>query len=461
MVPDKPSTTAPVAPVPAVPCVLFVDDEPSILNALRRVVRPAGYRILIAEGGEAGLALLAQESVDLVVSDMRMPGMDGAQFLQEVRRRWPKIQRVLLTGYADIGSTIAAINLGEIHRYIAKPWDDQELLLALREGLARRELERENERLQALTQQQNEELTRVNASLEARVKARTAEIEQINAMLEQAYGELERNFLLSMDVFAGLLELRQQGAAGYCRKVANLAKAVAAALKLSPSEQQDVFVAGLLHEVGKISLPDQLLGRPLSTLNAEEQTRVRRHVLAAESALMPLAALQRVARLVRMQHERVDGHGGPDGLQGDDLPLAAQALGVAVEYQAMVHGRLSVKPPSPKEAQRIVAGFKGTHYRAEVTEAFLAVVESMNTADDDRQIDAVELRPGMVLARDLLSAKGNLLLAAGYRFDERVVRQIHEYVRREGSRLSLYIKPFDAAAAPGAARGVAAPETTV
>src|SRR3954466_6348993 len=100
--------------------LLCVDDEPNILSALRRLFRSKGYRVLTAEGGAAGLALLEQEEVDLIISDMRMPEMDGAQFLESARARRPDAVRILLTGQADIQSILAAINRGEIYRYITK-----------------------------------------------------------------------------------------------------------------------------------------------------------------------------------------------------------------------------------------------------------------------------------------------------------------------------------------------------
>jgi DNA-binding NtrC family response regulator len=138
--------------------LLFVDDEPNILSSLRRLFRPLGYRILTAESGAAGLEILGKEEVDLVVSDMRMPSMDGAHFLEAVRQRWPGVTRILLTGYSDINSTVNAINRGEIYRYIAKPWDDHDITLIVREALERRRLENENQRLLDLTQSQNEAL---------------------------------------------------------------------------------------------------------------------------------------------------------------------------------------------------------------------------------------------------------------------------------------------------------------
>ena len=147
------------------PSLLLVDDEASILSSLRRLLRPSGYRVHTAESGAAGLEVLAREDIDLIISDMRMPEMDGARFLEEARKRWPQVSRILLTGHSDVTSTIAAINRGEIYRYIAKPWDDNDLLLTIRDALERSRLKAENIRLLALTQTQNDELWRLNTCL--------------------------------------------------------------------------------------------------------------------------------------------------------------------------------------------------------------------------------------------------------------------------------------------------------
>ena len=170
--------------------LLLVDDEDNILNSLRRVLRNEPYHLLTTGSGEAALDLLEQQPVDLVISDARMPGMDGATLLSEVQQRWPQCLRILLTGYADITTTVKAINEGQIYRYISKPWDDDELRLIIRQALAFQHSERERLRLEALTREQNERLQELNASLEQRVRDRTAELQQTADMLDLAYAEL-------------------------------------------------------------------------------------------------------------------------------------------------------------------------------------------------------------------------------------------------------------------------------
>ena len=200
--------------------LLAVDDEPNILAALRRLFRATGWRILTAGHADEALALLGTEPVDAVLSDMRMPGMDGVQLLERVSQGWPHTARLLLTGQADLGSTIAAINRGRLHRYIAKPWNDDELMLTLRQVAERQQLEAEKQALERLTLRQNDELKALNAGLEARVALRTQELAAAN-------DRLKRNYLTSIKAFTALIELRGSAQVGHARQVADLARRIA------------------------------------------------------------------------------------------------------------------------------------------------------------------------------------------------------------------------------------------
>ncbi len=423
------------------PSLLLVDDEASILSSLRRLLRPGGYRVFTAESGAAGLEILARENIDLVVSDMRMPEMDGARFLEEVRQRWPQVARILLTGYSDVASTIAAINRGEIYRYIAKPWDDSELLLTIDATLEHARLKAENVRLLALTRAQNEELRGLNAGLERRVRERTAEIEDVNSLLTQANNQLKQNFIISIKMFSGLIEMRGGAIAGHSRRVADLARRTAEKMGLEGREQQDIFLAGLLHDIGKIGFADPLLTTPVARMNGEERGRYRKHPLAGEQALMPLDQLKGVSLSIRSHHERFDGEGWPDGLQGLGIPLAARILAVANDYDGLQHGALFDKRLSESEAQEMIIKGRGRRYDRRVVDAFLDMLGGTPPQRPAETLVApVDLRPGMVLARDLSGRDGALLLAADYLLDAVIIRQIQEYAQREGPIPPLHIR---------------------
>ena len=271
-----------------------------------------------------GLEIMARETIDLVVSDMRMPEMNGAQFLQKVNEQWPDTIRILLTGYAEIGATIDAINKGHIYRYISKPWEDNDIVLAIKQALHQKQLEKANQGLEELTRKQNEELKDLNANLEQKVKARTEEVRQTMGFLEVAHEKLKKGFITSIRVFSNLIEMREGVMAGHSHRVAELSRAIAQQMGMAEAEVQDVFLAALLHDVGKIGLPDYLLEKPFANLTNEERLEVIKHPVKGQTALMALEQLQGAAKLIRSHHEHFDGLGFPDKLHGLEIPLGAQ-----------------------------------------------------------------------------------------------------------------------------------------
>lgn len=417
--------------------LLCVDDEPNILSALRRLFRPHGYDVTLAGSAAEGLALLGEQAVDLVISDMRMPEMSGAQFLEQVHLRWPDTMRILLTGYADIASTIDAVNKGQIFRYVSKPWSDEDLLLTVRQALERKALEREKLRLEALTASQNEELREINATLEARVQERTVALQQANE-------RIKASFLTSIKVFANLMELRGSVLAGHSRRVADLARRIAHHMGLEGQAVQDVFLAGLLHDIGKIGLPDMLLARSLTDMGGEDVALYRKHPIAGEQALMALEDLREAAQLVRWHHERFDGKGYPDGLIGELIPLGARILAIANDFDGLQIGIISPRRMSAEAASRLIVDYSGRRYDPAVVEAFLAVTVApeASTADGDEQALTIDmLEPGMVLARDLMSKQGYLLLAAEFMLTRGIIRQIADYAEAESlPRLQVFVR---------------------
>ncbi len=415
--------------------LLLVDDEPNILNALKRLFRRTGYEIHTAESGMAGLKILEETPVDLIISDMRMPEMNGAEFLEQAAQLRPEAMRLLLTGYSDINATIEAINKGKIYGYISKPWNETELSLTVKQALEQKALRDERDRLYALTQKQNAELKQLNATLEDKVKQRTKQ-------LRLAHKRLKESYFASIPVFASLVRLREEGGAeGHSKRVADHARAVAEKLGLDNEQVRDIYFAGLLHDIGKITLPDEIAGKHEGEMSFPERDRYRKHTQTAESILMTLEPLQNSAHIIAGIHEQFNGKGYPKGLKGEDIPLGARILAIANDYDKLIHGQLLGEKLSAVDA--IAWMRESPRYDPYLLTEFIHVLE--NEGETEGSVRELRLRPeqlkeGMILSRNLLNSDGMLLLAKGYVLREPMLSRIQQFARQEGEHFVIHVE---------------------
>ncbi len=164
--------------------ILCVDDERNVLRSLRRLLLDSDYEILTAMSGDEGLALLGRESpVQIVISDYRMPGMNGVDFLKEVCQHWPHTVRIVLSGYADASAIVGAINEGQIYKFIPKPWNDDELKVAISNALDRYFMQQKNIQLTMELESKNRELREINDNLERIVEEKTEDLIMHNRIL--------------------------------------------------------------------------------------------------------------------------------------------------------------------------------------------------------------------------------------------------------------------------------------
>lgn len=414
--------------------LLCVDDEPGILHALERLLRLDGYRVLCASSGLEGLEMLEKEAVDIVISDMQMPGMSGAEFLARARSRWPQTLRIVLTGHASLASTLEAINTGEIFHYITKPWDDHALRITIRHAAERQVQVIERLRLERLTREQNEALKQLNASLEKKVEERTAQLRQEHQHALVANEKLKAGFSISIRVFSNLIEMSDPYSAGHSHRVAELARLIAGQLGLERTAIQDILIAGQLHDIGKLALPENLRRTSIASMGDDDLALYKSHPVKGEMAVLAIPELRKAARLIRAHHERFDGLGFPDGLTGDDIPLGGRILAVANDYDNHQLSRTETSMMSPAEARDAIAASRGKRYAPDVVDAFLSLPESViaglqgagRVVYRELSLTADQLEPGMILSRDLISKDGLLLLAADIPIDPELICMIKE-----------------------------------
>jgi response regulator RpfG family c-di-GMP phosphodiesterase len=429
--------------------LLLVDDEENILNSLRRVLRGEPYKLLTAGCGDAALQQLEQAHVDLVISDARMPGMDGATLLAQVQQRWPNCLRILLTGYADLTTTVKAINEGQIYRYISKPWDDDELRLIIRQALAFQHSECERRRLELITREQNIQLQELNTSLEERVVARTAELQQTADMLDLAYEELRNSYVTATEVFANLVAQRLSKDRQTNTQVIALVKAYAEHYCLAARLSSDLAMAAALYNIGKLTWDDQLLIRPSDLLYKEERARYRKYPEIGESLLMTLEPIQDAGLIIRSHQERWDGQGYPDRLTGENIPFGSRVLRLAVDFIELQRGMILERKLNRDEALLLIKKYAGRLYDPHICDCFIELCTTL--APDlvlaDNTIIALDIRrlePGMVLARNLYAENGMLLLNEGKPLTRPLIDKLAAFQASENANYTLFVRQSEA-----------------
>lgn len=356
--------------------LLLIDDEDAVLEVMAAMLADEGYDLLTAGSAEEALALLKKTpDVSLIISDQLMPGMTGVQFFTQARRIRPDALRVLLTGYTDTDAIIDAVNSGGIHRYLTKPWRREEFLHTIRQMLGKADLIKENRRLDELVKKQNAELLELNKSLEEKVRLKTR---HLNRSLEELQSSLEKiRMILEGTVLAmsRIVESRDLYTAGHEQQVAKIACIIAKKIPLPDDQVEAIRVAGLLHDIGKIAVPSEILTKP-GRLSLLEMEMVKTHCQNAYDILKAIEFPYPVAKIILQHHERMDGSGYPEGLQGEDILLESRIIGVADVIEAMSSHRPYRPAMDIDTAIGEVTAYRGTLYDANVVDACLDIYQA-------------------------------------------------------------------------------------
>jgi response regulator RpfG family c-di-GMP phosphodiesterase len=423
--------------------LLLVDDEKAITRALNRLFRKEGYNIMTAGSGAEGLDKLHQSErpVSMIISDQRMPEMNGAQFLEKAKEIHPEAIRYLLTGYSDLEAVIHAINGGEIHRYLTKPWNDEDLVLQVRQSLEHLELTLENRRLTALTMEQNTKLSELNKGLEQKVQERTKEVIEKNSALESINRMLEESFMGSIRLLVSLVEILNPLLGKQMRQTAQWARLVAEDFDLGAGELDTIEMAGMIHDIGLLGFPEEIWCKEIEQLKDENRKLYLEHPTIASIILENVEKLADVGEIVLFHHEYVNGEGFPNGLKGDQIPLGSRIILAASDYcrivqtwprdvkKLMGHARRQFEPEvwkgltiseDPESIIEEVAEKKlllGCHqkYDAQVVSNLIKKVRESKNIAPTLILSLDQIKAGMVLTQDLKLNDGRLLLTKGTR----------------------------------------------
>src|SRR3954466_10277732 len=336
----------PVEPNPAAPFCLIVDDEPRLRQVLIHLMRNDGFRCVEAGNGEEALAMLEQHPITLVMSDLRMPKMDGLELLRQTRGRGPDVAVVMITAVADVEVAVSCLAIGAMD-YLTKPFHLEEVRARVAQALEKRRLVVENRGYQE--------------SLQEKVAVQARRLEEL--------------FLASVQSLAEALEVKDPYTRGHSVRVSHYSVVIAQELGLEGELLRQIELGGHVHDIGKIGVREDVLNKP-GKLTEEEYKHIMTHPMVGWRILAPLLGdTPEALNIVRSHHERFDGRGIPDGLSGTNIPLEARIAAAADSFDAMTSDRPYRPGLSMEAAIAELVRCRGTQFDPSVVDAVVAAVE--------------------------------------------------------------------------------------
>ncbi len=327
--------------------ILIVDDEPDNLALLYRTLR-GKYDIVKSTSPVAALDILKQEDFQCILSDHKMPEMDGVEFLKRCHSISPDCMRLLVTAYTDAGILIDAINYAKIYRYIKKPYSPDELLLIVENALEYWQLKFDNVNL-------------------------------VNDLKELLAG--------TITAIVEALDSKDSYTMGRSKRVTYYAVRIAQALHLSDVTTGRIELAGLLHDIGMIGISDDILAK-VEQLTPEEYSEIKKHVHHSIKILDDIKQLKDVVEIIRYHHEFYDGNGYPYGKKGDEIPIGSRIIAVADAFDSLVTTKIYRKSVTIMEALNTIKAQAGKQFDPIIVDVFEQILPD-SLKDLDREIQNI------------------------------------------------------------------------
>jgi putative nucleotidyltransferase with HDIG domain len=330
--------------------ILIVDDEAPIRALLGEHLRQEGYQVALAQNGAAALEVLTKAEFELVLTDVRMPGMSGLELLAEIVRTHPGVGVLMLTACEDLTLAVNAMRIGALD-YVLKPFRLAEITLSVQEALQRRQ--------NLLAQTQRMQL------LEETVNERTAELRKL---LDRLHDASE----ITLEALVAALDAREHETQAHSKRVSEYTLYLAREMSVDARELDVIRRGAMLHDIGKIGIPDSILLKP-GKLTDEEWVGMQKHPQIGYWILDGIEALKPASDIVLSHHEKHDGTGYPRKLSADQIPLGARIFSVADTLDVMTSDRPYRKALSYEDARSEISRFSGSQFDAEVVKYFLRV----------------------------------------------------------------------------------------
>jgi response regulator RpfG family c-di-GMP phosphodiesterase len=328
--------------------ILIVDDEKMIYSIVARRLAKEGYACMMANNGREALGCFYQDNFSLIISDIRMPEMNGLELLKNVKAVRPKMMFIIMTAYPEIDMAVEAIRLGA-NDFIIKPVDLELMVFSVKKALERKRME--------------EEIEAHHKNLEKLVEERTSK-------LREALLVLKKTHLDSVKVLAGAIDAKDPYTRGHSDRVRRMSMRIGMKMGFSEERLENLVFGALLHDIGKIGIRDEVLQKK-GQLTPEEYQYVQQHPLIGVKIVEGVDFFKDKISMIRNHHEHFDGSGYPDGLMGETIPLEARIIAVSDAFDAMTSLRPHRKAMPVEDVILEMGKGKGKQFDPRILEIFL------------------------------------------------------------------------------------------
>ena len=415
--------------------LLIVDDEPEVLKALERLLKKH-FELHLFDNAEEALLFLANNHCHLILSDMKLPRMNGAEFLSHAAKLSPSSKKIVLTGHADIDEAKDVVNNANISRYFTKPWQNKELLSGLSELVTLYNDEQKHKRV-------IHSLKGSNIKLSAAKKTMNNTIENMLVEHSQTNQQKEELFYLNdelIDFSARLINLLVGDDTGHNYRIAQQARLMAKILNASNEEQEAIYLAGLYYSVGLASLPEELRSLTREQMSPTQQHQWTSSVQVSAEILRDIKPLKATAHIVKHIYEHFDGTGLPDKLSGDDIPLGARILSVVIRYDRILQGKMYTYTLNQEEALSQVKSLSGKVFDVKVLLAFESLLGKKESEHFEYAISVDKIVEGMVASEDILNHHGQKLIAKGVIISQAMIEALLQYEETRKIPMTIFVK---------------------
>lgn len=385
--------------------ILIVDDEINILNTLKRLLRNEDLEVIITTSQGVALDHLRNSEIALLISDQKMPHMEGLHLLETAKKVSPKTLRMMITGYADTQTALKAINVAGVYRFLTKPWIDAELVTVVRDAIKTYSSTIKSSKLLQLMADRGE--IGQDESLNSAVTKHIGESLQDLNRWEDSPRDRPNGFI---EMMRKTLHFNAPDISSHCQRVASLAIRMGQKLDLKVQECVDLEIAASLHDLGKVGLPPEFFNLPPKSLSPYQQNLLDSHPNRGAQLFFQVPGMKPIAQAIEHHHEAFDGSGFPHGLKGTTIPLASRIIYAADSYDKALSGMVEGVGELPGHALDYMENYLTAKLDPEVFAALKECILIFETSKEVN-IETNDLKPGMILSRELRTAANVLLFA--------------------------------------------------